>query len=91
MLAIEEDFSLVRRIEAVEHVHQGTLTCAVFTQDGMDGLFTYIQVNAVKRLERAKHFRNAMHLDGIFRVSFHEPPPFPSRFTTKGPKRAPWL
>ena len=61
-LSIDEDLPLVREIDAGEHIHQGCLAAAVFSQQGEDLSFVNVQPDPVIGKDGAKAFGDVAHL-----------------------------
>src|SRR3989449_10023024 len=68
VLAVENDPSLVRMVEATDRVEQRGLAGAVGTDDGQDLAVTDPQAHLVQRHERAKADADARHLEERARV-----------------------
>ena len=57
LFAAEEDLALRRLQDAIEHIHEGGLTGAVFTDDGADLPFLHCQINVIVGSKVSKFLR----------------------------------
>ena len=62
LFPVNQDLAFIREIDAGDHVHQGGLTAAVFSQNGQDLSPINIQVHMIVRHYRAEPFGDSAHL-----------------------------
>jgi hypothetical protein len=67
-LAFNENFPGSRLKQPVKHIHQGTLTGAVFAKKGVNRLPDYVKTYIVIGLKRPEHHGDVPHIDRIGRI-----------------------
>ena len=65
-LSLVNDFALVHMINAEHAFHQGGLSGAVFTHEGMDGTGAKLKLCVVQRLDAGEGLDDAAHFQTIF-------------------------
>ena len=74
LLAVLEDLTLLRLIQAEQHAHQRALACTVLAQQGMDLALSQLQGNVVVGLDARELLGDMEHLDHkILCQSAHSP------------------
>ena len=63
LLAVEQDFTFVGLVEAVEDLHQGALACTILPEQGVNLAGFHIEIDLIVRQHAGKAFGDAAHLE----------------------------